>query len=144
MFSAREEQVAALLAIGKSQVDIQRETGIDTKTIRRMLKREEFRQVVRSTRRAISFTVVGALAGALDDAVASLTLIASDGERASDRIRACDVILNQYLRFEDAIDMSERVSALEVAAGLNRKVPTLDPASVPAGQVDPDTAAPGE
>ncbi|MFO0938346.1 MAG: hypothetical protein U0798_17715 [Gemmataceae bacterium] len=60
-FSESEEMVASMLAIGKSQAEIQKATGIDIKTIRRWLKRDNFRQMVRSTLRGIDLQVLGEL-----------------------------------------------------------------------------------
>jgi hypothetical protein len=115
--SAQVEQIAAHLACGKTWNEIVRDLGVDHATIRRLMRRAEFRALVGSTRRANGLSVAGRLSKAAEDAVARLELAVSHAPD-SIAVRAAEVILTQHLKYEEALSTDERLSRIEEKLGL--------------------------
>ena len=97
---ARDEQVAALLAAGRTEVEVAADLGVSRSTVQRAARKPAVRRMVRDVRWAAAAAAASLLAGAARDAVAQLVALSKTGTKDDGvKLRACVALVR--LTFDD-------------------------------------------
>jgi hypothetical protein len=112
----RARALAALLT-SPSIAAAARAAGLGEKTIDRYLRTPGFRAALRDAQRRVFENSLGALQAGLAEAVMTLgTTIASTAAPPAVRVGAAAALVDMALRATEAVEIAERVRALEAAA----------------------------
>jgi molybdenum-dependent DNA-binding transcriptional regulator ModE len=107
-----DERLLSALAAGSSVEQAARTAGVSERTAYRRLGDPAFRSRLASVRDELVAEALGELAGSASEAVATLRrLLAAGSEHV--QLGAARVLLDQLLRLREAVELAERVSALE-------------------------------
>ena len=101
----------ALAAAGKP-ADVAQQFGVSRRTVDRWLSEPAFRRIVWDLRQQMVAAAVGRMADHMTLAADALVKLL-DSDDAAVRLRACRAILSLGLRLHDAVDLEERLRALE-------------------------------
>jgi hypothetical protein len=111
-----EALLALALARGRSVREAAREAGISERTAHRRLGSADFRRQIYEARSALLDATAGALADAAGRAAATLIkLLAAEHETV--RLAAAKSILEHALNMRSAIELADRLTALEQRLG---------------------------
>lgn len=110
------ENLAQLVAVGKTRREAAEELGIAESTAYRETAKPEFKARVYAIRTEKTEHLSAQALGAGEEAVLQLRAIASTAEKDSDRIAACKVILSQVLPLAENTELRRRLDDLERAA----------------------------
>ncbi len=112
--SRRQEQALLALMDGSSLslADVARKISVNTSTLWRWMKQEEFSRAYRDLRRAQVERGVARLQSLLDEAVSCLERNLNSGNRPSE-VRSALGIIRQSLEGVDAMDYDSRIAAIE-------------------------------
>ena len=99
-----------------SHTEAGKRVGLHRNTVARRLTVPEFASRVRELRRAVADQVFGKLTESATDAVATLALVATDGEEEANRMKAADMILTHLLRLSERAEVEDRIAKLEAQA----------------------------
>lgn len=124
IISAQDEQIAAMIACGKSQREICEELKISRRYVRTLIDKPWFRAIVSSTVRCHTISAHGYVAEGLKDAIATLILHSTSSERSGDQIRAASLVIDTFIKLREAVDTDDRLSRIEEHIGLNAEEPT--------------------
>lgn len=111
----RRTKAALALAHGATTDEAGQTAGVTGRTVRRWREEPAFRAEVTQLRREMLDDVLGQLGGAAVEAVKTLRA-ALDEQSAGVRVRAASVLLASLLTVREAVDVEERLAALEAAA----------------------------
>jgi HEAT repeat protein len=111
-FSAKQEQVALLLAAGRTIKDAAAEGGSGERTVFRWLAEDGFRALVAGLRGRLMDQAVGKLADAASQAADELRELLGD-ESATVRLRAAVAILDAAVKTREHAELAEQVAELE-------------------------------
>lgn len=117
----RRTKAALALAHGSTTDEAGQIVGVTGRTVRRWREEPAFRSEVAQLRRQMLDDVLGQLGGAAVEAVKTLRA-ALDEESPGVRVRAATVILTSLITVREAVDVEERLAALE-ASILERQLP---------------------
>jgi HEAT repeat protein len=111
-FSAKQEQVALLLASGRSIKDVAAEGGAGERTVYCWLAEDGFRALVAELRGRLLNQAVGKLADAASAAADELRKLLAD-ESPAIRLRAAVAILDAAVKTREHAELAEQVAELE-------------------------------
>jgi hypothetical protein len=111
--SAQRDQVAFLLAAGRSKTEASLKAGVARRTITNWLKEPVFQQRIRELKDTLLSRAVGRLVGA--GSLAAKTLVALMGKDNKPQVRraAAAALLASLFKGVDTLDLSQRLAALE-------------------------------
>lgn len=110
--SRSDERLLAALASGASVEDAASEAGLSQRTAYRRLADPVFRTRLSSARDEVMRDALNELTASAIRAVRTLDqLLSASNEHV--QLRAARTVLEQLLRFKDAVELTERVQALE-------------------------------
>lgn len=113
----KKAEVILLLARGLSADAVSERTGVPGRTIRGWRDRDPgFEDEIRAVRMAVLGEAVGALTGAVKDAVATLHEALRE-KNPSVRVRAASELLKALPALSAHVDLEHRIAALEAASG---------------------------
>jgi len=116
----KEEAIAALLS-HRNVEEAARAIGIDSKTLLRWMKTQEFDAAYREARRCAFGQSIARLQQAATAAVATLMKVMVDGNApASSRVRAADCVLTHAAKAIELEDLEVRVTDLERSAEVSK------------------------
>ena len=104
------------LARGSSQAQAATETGYSTRTIRRRMEHEDFRNAVAAARSAVLTEATGKLAAAAGAAVETLVSLATGAKSEIVRASCARSILELSAKFRETQELADRLAALETAS----------------------------
>jgi hypothetical protein len=110
---AAREQVALLLAAGRSRKEAAATAGVARRSVTNWLREEAFQARVRELRGQLLRRTVALLSGAGAKAVKTLLKLTGDGEKANVRMGAADKLLKHLFRGVELVELAERVAVLE-------------------------------
>jgi hypothetical protein len=122
-FTAKQEQVALLLAAGRSIKEAAAEGGAGERTVYRWLAEDGFRALVAGLRGRLMDQAVGKLADAASEAAGELRKLLGD-QTAAIRLRAAVAILDAAVKTREHAELAEQVAELEwrlAEAGRDRR-----------------------
>lgn len=126
LHAGRPAAVAALAA-GSTMPEAAAAAGVGVRTVARWRADPAFMADVQATRRAMIDRAAGRLAGKMTGAADVLVAIAEDAAQpAAVRCRAAVAVLDIGLKLADALDLADRVAAVE------ERLAALDAAAMPA------------
>jgi len=105
--------LAGALAGGATQVDAAARVGVSPRTVRRRLEDPEFVSQVERLRAQAAEKVLQALSDAIVGAVATLAELSQPPAPPPVRLAASRALLDQHLRYSQAVDLERRLRALE-------------------------------
>lgn len=111
----RRTKAALALASGATTDEAGQTAGVTGRTVRRWREEPAFRAEVAQLRREMLDDVLGQLGGAAVEAVKALRAALAD-KSPGVRVRAAGLILTSLLTVREAVDVEERLAALEAAA----------------------------
>ena len=107
-----EERLLGVLAAGGSVEQAAQAAGVSERTAYRRLADAEFRGRLASLRDELAWAALAELAGCASEAVATLRrLLDANSEQV--QLGAARTLLDQLLRLREALELSERLTALE-------------------------------
>lgn len=108
------------LAAGKSAEQAALDAGCSARTVRRWREDHAFRQQVNERRTELLDAALGQLAEAAPEAVQTLrkalSAPANQARATGARVAAARAILSMLIPLKEALDLDERIAALETAA----------------------------
>jgi len=115
-FERKMEAAVAALLVSRNMEEAARSVGIDTNTLLRWTKQEEFQAAYREARRTAYSQSISRLQQASGAAVSTLLKIMVDpGSPPSTRVRAADSVLDHSAKAIELEDIEARVANLERA-----------------------------
>jgi len=108
-----DDALVLALAVGKTYDEAAAMARLSRSTVIRRMKELEFRGRVRNARAVIFDRTAGLLADGAAGAAVYLIDLAENAQSENVRLGACRAVVDAMMRIREAMDVEERLSALE-------------------------------
>ena len=117
----KKQRAIVALLVNATVKDAAKEARIGYTTLIRWMQEPDFKAELRHAQSEQLGHATARLSGELTAAIATLSKIhKDDSQPASARVRAAALVMDYFMKFTDAYDLTERVEALENLLGANR------------------------